>query len=320
MKKVLITGGFGFIGSNLVEFLNKQGIIPYILETEAGLLNWRNVAGLNFKLVHSDLYDNLRDSHIVKEVDSIVHLGASVDTTESMSKELWENNYWRSYVLCHEAKRQNKNFIFASSAAVYGAEEKDFDNNRLDYKPLNAYAFTKSHLEKSLDMNFATALRFFNVYGKNEEHKGNMASVIHKALHKLAPYEKYGYTAGGLRRDYYVWRLFKSNRPDVADGEQKRDFIHVDDVCNIIWHFINNPKSGIYNVGTGKARSFNELAKIIYPSSEIEYVDMPHNIASSYQYFTQAQIGDLRYSGNYSEKFLTLEEGVAKTKADLGIT
>lgn len=315
--KVVVTGGFGFIGSNLVEFLNKQGVVPIIFEHDKGLNSWRNVTGLKFELYTGNTYNILysSSSRFICKPDIIIHLGANVDTTENMNDFLWQNNVVETLTLASYCKNRGIRFVFASSAAIYGAEERDFDDKRIDYKQLNPYAFTKSYVENNLNLQEVVALRFFNVYGKNERHKGEMASVIHKALH------------GGLiqRNDmghgFYLdkWALFKSDRTDVADGEQKRDFIHVDDVCKIIWHFANNTNTGTYNVGTGQARTFKDLVKIIDPNRNITYVDMPPSVALSYQYFTQANTEKLRNIGGYKEKFLTLEEGIAKMKADLDI-
>lgn len=304
MKDILITGAFGFIGSNLVRFLNERGIIPFVLDTNHGE-QWRNVTGLQFRFVH----DKTEIPWL--GIEMFVHLGANVDTRELMSPQLFDNNVYETLRFRDQAKEMGSRFIYASSAAVYGAEEKDFSERIEGLKPLNAYGFTKlaldSHFFSVPEAGLGTVgLRFFNVYGPNEKYKGEMASVVHKSLIRQAPL--YGRTNSAKSS----WQLFKSNRSDVLDGEQRRDFVHVFDVCKVIWHFINRPSSGIFNVGSGEARTFNDLVRAV-EDFPIEYRSMPATLCNQYQYHTCADLTKLRSTG-YNESFLSLEEGIELTK------
>ena len=310
--KIHVTGGMGFIGSNLVRHLNKNGIIPIIYD-RIDSRNWKNVAGLQFQIGDlNELYATNYGAEFGSKEDVLVHLGANVDTTEDMNSSLWFNNFENS-------KRLFDNFnkvIYATSAATYGAEEEDFSERTVGLKQLNAYAFTKWALdnwafggEKARKNTYG--LRFFNVYGPNESHKGSMKSVISKMLFKEAPM-----CERNAETFRYTYSLFKSGRANVKDGEQKRDFVYVEDVCDVILFFIqNSPEVGIYNVGSGKARSFNELVKIVDPAlRDIKYVLLPPSLAESYQYFTEANLTKLRAAG-YEKEFTSLEDGVAKTRA-----
>jgi ADP-L-glycero-D-manno-heptose 6-epimerase len=294
---VVITGGFGFIGSNLIEFLNNKGIIPYVIENWNKVGDgWRNVLGLKY---HTIGLNEISFSIPVR----IIHLGASVDTTERMSSDLWDNNVNFVKLLLKNFP-YNSSIIYASSAATYGAEENDFSERIVGLKPLNAYGFTKLELDKYLIITRGggVGLRFFNVYGPREDYKGNMASVIYKGLK--------GPLAAPAK-----WELFRSYRDNVKDGEQKRDFVYVEDVCKVIYHFMTNDETsgGIYNVGSGTARSFNDLVRILNPKKQITYINIPENLRSQYQYYTCADLKRLRQVG-YTESFLSLEEGIAKTK------
>jgi len=315
MKEIHITGGLGFIGSNLVRYLNEKNITPYVYDTFKGE-QWRNVVGLRFTLRSPEvlLTEGYRGSSSV-----LVHLGANVDTTESFNPTLWNNNVEYSLKIF-------KNFgkvIYASSGATYGAEEKDFSERIYGLKPLNAYGFTKWALDERLFGDHAApigsqkiyGLRFFNVYGPNEVSKGDMQSVVSRVINKLPPLFK-GYTDGDLPgQSKAAYSLFKSDREGVADGEQSRDFVYAGDLCKVIEFFVlQNPESGVYNLGTGKARSFKDLVMASDPNAVIDYVDMPAKLKGQYQYFTQADLTKLRKAG-YTNEFSTLEEGVAATKS-----
>lgn len=292
---VVLTGGFGFIGSNMIRFLNAKGIAPYVIDKGSHTLKERNLRGLSYHLVDAPPYPGLPCT--------IVHLGARVDTTELDSPELQANNV--DYTISLLDTRRDycgpvPRFIYASSAATYGNEERDF-TERLDVKPMNAYAGTKLKLDRLLQGSpNVYGLRFFNVYGPGEAHKGNMKSVVTRAM---------DITNG-------VFDIFKTGRPDIADGEQARDFVHVDDVCAVIWHFIETEDStgGLFNVGSGRATSFNEIADAL--GLEKRYVEMPEAVKAQYQYYTCADLTKLRAAG-YTAPFLTIKEGVAKTRARL---
>lgn len=285
---ILITGGFGFIGSALIRFLNSRGINPYVIE-KAGM-SWQraNLTGLSFF--------HVIDLPVLNEKDIIVHLGASVDTTEPDGPALRENNVDYSLNLRFDTPGR---FIYASSGAIYGNEERDFTERISNIHPMNAYAETKLLLDRALDGAPNTyGLRFFNVYGPGEAHKGNMKSLVSRALDI-----KDG-----------VFEIFKTGRPDIPDGEQARDFIHAEDVCRVIWHFIEteDTKGGLFNVGSGVATSFNEIADIL--KLEKRYIDMPENVREQYQFFTKADITKLRAHG-YTAPFMTVAEGIAKMKS-----
>ncbi len=317
MAKIHITGGAGFIGSNLVRVLNAHGVTPIIYDN----LNeekWKNLSGLSFVMRKwQDLYDKDCNIPTQPKEDILVHLAANVDTTEKYNDELWCNNFiWPLEIFPKFTK-----VIYASSGAVYGAEEKDFSERIYGLKQLNAYGFSKWALDEAIfgvspqiKVENVYGLRFFNVYGPNETHKGKMQSVVSLALNELPPIFK-----GRLAIDlpWYsrppLYNLFKSYRSGIADGEQKRDFVFVDDVANVVLFFIQNtPTNGIYNLGSGQARSFNELAKAINPKAVVDYLPMPQVLRSSYQYFTQADITKLRKAG-YIKEFTSLEEGIQKT-------
>lgn len=297
-RHILVTGGFGFIGSAFVRLLNSKGIAPFVIESKERLASkWKNMAGLSFHLVDEPPYPGLPTT--------VIHLGANVDTTESMSRALWENNV--DYTIELLAKRHDycgplPRFIYASSASVYGAEEKDFTERIDGLKPLNAYAFTKWQLDNLLrDKPNVYGLRFFNVWGGGEGHKGNMRSVVSRAM------------SGEMVKDG-AFEIFKTGRPDIADGEQARDFIHVDDVCRVIWHFITteDDAGGLFNVGSGNATSFNEIADALGLNKR--YIDMPESVKGQYQFYTKADLTKLRAHG-YSAPFMTVKEGIDKARA-----
>ncbi len=330
INKIYITGGAGFIGSNLVRVLNGVGITPIVLDhmTEA---NFRNLSGLSFTYRTMEQFreESQRFTRYGRQFheDVLIHLGANVDTTELFNDELWKNNFADSLELFKEFGK----VIYASSGAVYGAEENDFSERIYGLKQLNAYGFTKWALDEAvfgmspqLKHEKIHALRFFNVYGPNETHKGNMQSVVSKAIHKLKPLyvgavradpNDYLSRSSVLRTGLNVYSLFKSDRPDVKDGEQKRDFVYVDDVANVIlWLVQNEVKKGIFNLGSGVARSFNDLIRAVDQYAIIEYAAMPDVLAKSYQYFTRADLTNLRAVG-YDKPFTSLEEGVRQTIA-----
>lgn len=291
---VLLTGGFGFIGSNLVEFLNSKGIVPWILEDWDNIgEKWRNVAGLRFRRWAGDCF---------WPMDVIVALGANVSTTEPMNEKLWRNNIDEIPQLLGRFRSfsNEPKVIYASSAAVYGGESKDFTERNDGLKPRNAYAFTKLELDKAME-NRGYGLRFFNVYGPRETYKGNMASVVHKALTKQLPIYFTDDDEKGR------WNLFETT------PEARRDFIYVGDICKIIWFFMtNNPAFGTYNAGTGVARTFKDIVTAVEPLP-IEHSPLPEHMRAGYQYFTQADLTKLRAAG-YTEPFVSLEEGIELTR------
>lgn len=306
---IVITGAAGFIGSRLAGYLNEQGFKDLILvddfSIEAKEDNWKSITYR--QLVHrNDLAGWLAQNQ--QQVQFIVHLGARTDTTEFRKIIFDELNLEYSKKLWLQAVEYSLPLIYASSAATYGMGELGYDDSEdiiPDLQPLNPYGESKNEFDKwvlNQDKKpfFWAGLKFFNVYGPGEYHKSRMASVIFHAYNQI--------------RSTGKMKLFKSHHPDYRDGEQLRDFVYVKDVVSVILFLMKNrPASGIYNLGTGKARSFNELTQAVFSSLKIkpviEYVDTPEDIREKYQYYTCAEMRKLREAG-YLEPFYTLEEGV----------
>jgi ADP-L-glycero-D-manno-heptose 6-epimerase len=308
--KIIVTGGAGFIGSCLIWKLNSQGINEIIVVDRPDCSKeCKNLAGKQFEdYIDKDKFlDCLETGTLKTQIDIIVHMGACTLTTESNAAYLMENNYLYSQRLAKWALAKNIPFIYASSAATYGRGEfgySDEDEITLKLKPLNLYGYSKQlfdlWLVKNKLSNKVTGFKFFNVFGPNEYHKQEMRSVIAKAFDKVA---------GGQNL-----RLFKSYKKEFADGEQKRDFIYVKDALETIYYFIKHPdKKGIFNLGTGIARSWNDVAKALFSAlglePKIEYFDMPQELRDQYQYFTQADLTKLKKTG-LNHKFFTLEDAI----------
>lgn len=308
--KVLLTGGAGFIGSCLLRKLNSEGIDDIMVVDHLGCSEkWKNLMGKSFQeyMEKGDFMDCLESGKLKKEFDVIIHLGACTSTTESDASYLIENNYVYSVKLAKFALAEKAVFLYASSAATYGAGEQgysDEDRDTLHLRPLNMYGYSKHLFDLWLIKNKLTdkitGFKFFNVFGPNEYHKGDMMSVAAKVFPLLAAGEK--------------MKLFKSYRDDYAHGEQKRDFVYVKDAAEVIFYFIRHPdKKGIFNLGTGIARSWNDLAGALFSALKIkpgiEYIDMPPVLRDKYQYFTEAGLKKLRKAG-CNHKFLTLEESI----------
>ncbi len=314
-SNIVITGAAGFIGSCLVGFLNNAGYKNLILVDDfSSEKKAPNLSGKTFKVKveREDFFDWLKSENV--EIGFFYHIGARTDTTEfdysvhehlnvDYSKKVW--NY------CTE---NNVPLVYASSAATYGAGESGYNDDESiieNLKPLNPYGVSKNEFDKwALKQQSAppawAGLKFFNVYGPNEYHKARMASVI---FHSYNQIKEKGFV-----------KLFKSHKKEFKDGEQLSDFIYVKDVLKICFWFLEcwqkDPETfvtGIYNVGTGKARSFDDLVKATFAgldqSPQIEYIDMPEDIRETYQYFTQATMDKIRAAG-YSQPFYSLEEGV----------
>lgn len=296
--KVILTGGAGFIGSCLLWKLNQKGISDILVVDHLGnSLKWRNLINKNFKdYMEKDGFLRLiLDEKIDRDIDMIIHLGACTSTTELDASYMIENNYIYSKELAKWAVKNKKTFLYASSAATYGSGEEgysDYDKVSLMLKPLNIYGYSKQLfdlwvLQNRLQEEFV-GFKFFNVFGPNEYHKDEMMSVIAKSFGKVVKEGKI--------------KLFKSYREDYADGEQKRDFIYVKDAIEVIYYFIEHPdKKGIFNVGTGQARTWNELASALFAALDmelkIEYIEMPEYLRDRYQYYTQADMNKLRDAG-----------------------
>lgn len=305
---IIITGAAGFIGSVILRHFNDKGHDNILAVDKLGEKNkWKNLNNKRF-IDFCNKDDFIVNLDRFKGIEAIIHMGACTDTAEFNLDYLIKNNYEYSKILFEYSARNDIPFIYASSAATYGGGENGYDDETEDIfslKPLNPYGFSKQLFDQWLLRQpdippFWAGFKFFNVYGPNEYHKGRMASVIFHTFNQINETGKV--------------KLFKSHRPDCMHGEQKRDFVYVRDVANIIYYFYENrPEKGIFNLGTGKARTFNDLAKNVIKSSkitaDIEYIDMPEDIRDKYQYFTEAKVNKLRNAG-YNKDFYSLEEGI----------
>lgn len=314
---IVVTGAAGFIGSVFVQYLNEHGLDNLLLVDDFGVeikrKNWESKKFI--KVIERQAFlAQLANDEL--SIDAIVHLGARTDTTEfdyAIHEEL-NVNYSKS--LWNYATNKKIPFIYASSAATYGAGEHGYDDRHdivNSLEPLNPYGISKNEFDKwaivQEEQPIAWAgLKFFNVYGPNESHKARMASVIFHSFNQI--------------KQTGLVKLFKSHKEGYKDGEQLRDFVYVKDVVKVIgWilHHMSNKqwdptKNGLYNLGTGKARSFYDLAANTFTAQglqpNIEFIDMPFDIRDKYQYFTEANMSKLRAAG-YTAPFYTLEEGVA---------
>ena len=304
----IVTGGAGFIGSNIIKALNERGITEIVVvDNLAKSEKFKNLVGLHFSdyIDKADFKRHIAEGRM-RKITALIHHGACADTTESDGKYMMDNNYSYSRILAEYSMARNIPFIYASSASVYGIGENGFRESFDCERPINIYAYSKylfdQWVRKHLHAVSSTfvGLRYFNVYGPNEYHKGKMSSMVLKAYQQIKAVEKV--------------KLFQGYG-NVMDGEQNRDFIFIDDVVSVVLFFIENPlKKGIFNVGTGKARSFNELARITidcYGAGGIEYIPFPEELKDKYQNYTQAELNELRAVG-YDKEFTSLEDGIAK--------
>jgi ADP-L-glycero-D-manno-heptose 6-epimerase len=306
---IIITGAAGFIGSNLISKLNSEGINDItIVDDFTSEIKNRNLSNKSFRdmIDRSKFFVWLDRNH--KNVQFIAHIGARTDTTESDKSVFDRLNLDYSKSVWDSCVKFSIPLIYASSAATYGLGEYGFsDDHRLIEKlrPLNLYGQSKNEFDKwvlnqKASPPFWAGLKFFNVYGPNEYHKGRMASVIYHAWCQAT-------NTGKIR-------LFRSHNPAYMDGEQKRDFIYVKDVLDVIYYLMNSRKHpGIFNLGTGMARTFLDLAKNIFRATgraeNIEFIDTPEDIRDKYQYFTRAEMDKLRLAG-YSREFTDIEAGI----------
>lgn len=312
---IVITGGAGFIGSNLVAGLEAAGYSELVLCDRFGSDDrWRNVAKREIAdIITPDQLLPFLEGHR-NRLEAVVHMGAISATTETDVDAIIENNVRLTLDLFHWSKHTDVRLIYASSAATYGDGSQGFsDDDSVEalnaLRPLNAYGWSKAMVDRRIarivseggkaPMQWA-GLKFFNVYGPNEYHKGDMRSVVAK----IYPVAAAGETA----------RLFESHHPDFEHGGQSRDFVYVADCVKVVLWLLENPQvSGVYNLGTGQARSFKDLATAVYRALEvepqIEYVPTPEEIRDKYQYFTQADMSRLRAAG-FDQDFTSLEDGV----------
>lgn len=296
-QRILVTGGAGFIGSALVWELNRRGFENIIIADFLGSdEKWRNLVPLKYEdYIEADDLLPMLDDGALGDFDLVLHMGACSSTTERNAEYLVRNNYEFTKYLAEWCHNEAARFVYASSAATYGDGEQgmsDTMENLNDLRPLNMYGYSKQmfdlYAQRTGLLESCVGLKFFNVYGPNENHKGDMRSLVNKAYAQVLETGKI--------------RLFKSYRSEYADGEQKRDFLYVKDAVNMTLHLAFNLEAyGLYNIGSGEANTWNQLAAAVFAAMDrkpnIEYIEMPESIREKYQYFTQADITKLRGTG-----------------------
>jgi ADP-L-glycero-D-manno-heptose 6-epimerase len=313
---LLVTGGAGFIGSNIVASLNEAGVSDVVVNDLIGHddAKWRNLA-------KREVADVVSPAELMawlegRKLEAVIHMGAISDTTATDGDLLMENNFRTSLRLLDWCTQTRTPFIYASSAATYGDGTQGFRDDwspeaLRKLRPMNLYGWSKHqfdlavaerHVKKEKLPPHWAGLKFFNVYGPNEYHKGHMASVLAKVF-------------AGAKAGKPV-RLFKSHRDGIADGEQRRDFIYVDDAVAVLrWLLEASAVNGIFNVGTGRAESFLDMIGAMFKAlgrpANIEYIDMPEAIRGQYQYFTQSTVENLRRAG-YNAGFTPLDAAVGR--------
>ena len=309
----IVTGAAGFIGRNVVARLNQTGAHDLLLVDELGSSEkWRNLLGLVYEdiLQPQAFLDFIRNSPPPPDLRCVIHLGACSATTETNADYLLENNYRFSRELCEWCLKHDIRFVYASSAATYGDGSlgyNDADKETPKYRPLNMYGYSKHMFDlwalKNGYLDQIAGLKYFNVYGPFEQHKGDMRSVVHKATEQIL-------STGNVQ-------LFRSHRPDYEDGKQLRDFVYIRDAVDVtLWLSDRKAPSGLFNCGTGQARSWLDLVQAVFQAlgkkPDIEFIDMPAHLQPKYQYYTQAEMSKLRAAG-YQRPFTSLEDGVQET-------
>jgi ADP-L-glycero-D-manno-heptose 6-epimerase len=313
---ILVTGGAGFIGSNVVASLNEAGHTDVVVNDWLGSdePKWRNLA--KHQIADLVLPEELTAWLDGRKLDAVIHLGAISDTTATDGDLVMKNNFRLSLQLLDWCTQTRTPFVYASSAATYGDGSQGFTDDWTPaalrkLRPMNLYGWSKHLFDLLVAERHAKSerlpphwagLKFFNVYGPNEYHKGHMASVLSKVV--------------GTAKSGEPVRLFKSHREGIADGDQRRDFIYVDDAVNVLrWLLETSTVNGIFNVGTGEAESFRDMMlamlKALGKPANIEYIDMPETIRGQYQYFTQGSVENLRRAG-YNTGFTPLEKAVGR--------
>ena len=308
-EKIVVTGGAGFIGSNLIAALNERGVDEILVVDELGQdEKWKNLVGLRYEdFMDKDEFRLAVRHDTLGKVKTVFHLGACSSTTEKNAHYLADNNFVYTKELCQWCLQNDARFIYASSAATYGDGSRGYEDDpesTMSLAPLNMYGYSKHMfdlwaLRRDL-FDQIVGLKYFNVYGPREDHKGDMRSVINKAYQQILE-------TGEVK-------LFKSYRPDYKDGEQVRDFVYVRDAVAVTLFFHDHTReSGLFNCGSGKARTWNDLVKAVFKAlgrePRIVYIDMPETLCSKYQYHTQADVTLLREAG-YDAPFTELEAGV----------
>jgi len=310
LNMIIITGGAGFIGSAMLWELNCMGEDKVIIVDELGSTTtrkWHNLSCLTFAdFIPKDDFLDLLERGAFEEVSAIIHMGANSSTTEVDADHLMSNNFIYSKRIAAYCMAHKVRFIYASSAATYGDGAEGYADDihgLVALRPLNMYGYSKHLFDRwalrNGVLNHAAGLKFFNVYGPNEYHKEDMSSVVFKSFHQI--------------REKGFVKLFQSHRPDYRDGEQLRDFVYIKDCTAIMAWLLENPASGLFNVGSGAARSFKDLATATFTAMGkepvIEYIPMPETLRDKYQYYTCADIAKLRMAG-FSKPSTSLEDGV----------
>jgi ADP-L-glycero-D-manno-heptose 6-epimerase len=314
MAMILVTGGAGFIGSNLVASLNERGVNDVVVNDDVSGGKAKNLEKRRISEIvpPADLFRWLG----TRKLDAVLHMGAISSTTATDERAVMAANFDLPMRLLDWCAERRTPLLYASSAATYGDGSQGFDDDGAPaalakLRPLNLYGYSKHRFDFALAEHVAArnllppqwvGLKFFNVFGPNEYHKGEQMSVVAKSFPRAKASEPV--------------RLFRSSKPRVADGEQKRDFIYVEDAADVVLWVLDHPAvSGLYNVGTGRARAFNDLIASLFRALGrpplIEYVDMPPELASRYQYLTEARMERLRKAG-YDKEFTPLEAAVER--------
>jgi ADP-L-glycero-D-manno-heptose 6-epimerase len=310
---IVVTGAAGFIGSALVRRLNDSGYTDIIAVDDLGTdERWKNLRNKRFSDIINIKEFETKLPQFRSNVKAVIHFGACSTTTEKDMDYLLHNNTDYSKMLFRFCTEQKIPFVYASSAATYGGEESNFSDESsrlLSLKPLNKYGFSKHMFDlwaaeqKNAPPRWA-GLKFFNVYGPNEYHKGSQASVVYHAFNQIQ-------ASGSVR-------LFKSYRKEFSDGEQLRDFVYVKDVVDITMYLLNLSEKKtlrqIFNLGTGTARTFKDLVFATFAAMDlkpkIDWIEMPDNVRDQYQYYTQADMSRFKTQTGYGKPFITLEQGV----------
>ena len=308
--KYIVTGAAGLIGSALIWKLNQMGIDDILAVDHLGTSEkWKNLRALAYAdYMEKDVFmDRLLANELPDDTEVILHMGACSSTTEKDATYLVGNNFNYTRCLAAYAVEKNIRFLYASSAATYGGGEHgyvDDENSIEELRPLNMYGYSKQMFDLWAKhqglLSSITGVKYTNVFGPNELHKGEMRSVVCRAYEQI--------------RDTGKVKLFKSYRPEYADGEQTRDFIYVKDAVEMVMFLLKNNCHGIYNIGSGRAETWNSLAGAVFKAMNkpvnIEYIDMPDFLRGKYQYYTCADISKLRNAG-YTAEVTPLEDTVA---------
>jgi ADP-L-glycero-D-manno-heptose 6-epimerase len=304
--RILVTGGAGFIGSAIVWGLNRRGNSNVVVSDYLGRdEKWKNLLRLRYA-VYLEAYDLINRLDSLGELSAIFHLGACSSTTETDAAYLIRNNFEYTKKLAHFALARGIRFVYASSAATYGDAAADIPESvdLATLRPLNMYGYSKHlfdcYAERAGFLNQITGLKYFNVFGPNEYHKGDMRSVVHKSFEQIC-------ATGGAK-------LFRSYRTEYADGEQCRDFLYVKDAVEATLFLAEKVEGGgLFNIGSGQPNTWNRLAQAIFAAlgrePQIEYVEMPESLRPKYQYYTRANVEKLRAAG-FRQSFTPLNDAV----------